>query len=259
MDLGDFAGLTDVEWRGRFEIDHGIYIAEGTKTIERALLAGHALRGVVTEPKWVPQLRALGVPDALLNVQEQAELEAITGYHVHRGALAAFDRPAMPDVDAILGDARRLVVIEDVVDHANIGAIIRSAAAFAIDAVLLTPKCADPLYRRAVKVSMGTVFSVPWTRIPWPSGLALLTAANFQTLALTPAPTAIDLRSLPATVHDGRIALLLGTEGPGLTDAALHQAALQVRIPMSHGVDSLNVAAAAAVACFECTRGIMPV
>lgn len=258
MDLADFASLTDVAWRGRFEIEHGLYVAEGAKTIERALLAGHRLRGVVTEPKWVPQLQALGVDQTLISVHSEPELESITGYHVHRGALAAFERPPAIDPQQVLASSRRLVVIEDVVDHTNIGAIIRSAAAFDIDAVLLTPSCADPLYRRAIKVSMGTVFAVPWARLPWPTGLTVLAEAGFTTLALTPDPSALDIRQLPTAVTSGRWALLLGTEGAGLHRATRDHATLEVRIPMSHGVDSLNVAAAAAVACFECTRGIMP-
>lgn len=252
--IEDFARLTDVQWRSRSEAERGLYVAEGEKTIARALAAGHRLRGVITEPRWVPGLRALGVPDSLIREHSEAELEAITGYHVHRGALAAFDRPELPDVVRLVAVARRLVVIEDVVDHTNVGAIMRSAAAFAVDAVLLTPSCADPLYRRAIKVSMGSVFSVPWSRLEWPSGLDLLHGAGFRTLALTPDEAAEDIRGLDADTRADRLALVFGTEGDGLSHTALQRCTRRVRIPMSHGVDSLNVAAAAAVACFELTR-----
>lgn len=254
IDFSDFERLTDVQWRSRAEAERGLYIAEGAKTIDRALRAGHRLRGVVCEERWVPGLLELGVPAEAIAVQAQAEMELLTGYHVHRGALAAFDRPAEPDVATVLANAERLVIIEDVVDHSNVGAILRSAAAFDIDAVLLTPSCADPLYRRSIKVAMGAVFAVPWTRIPWPSGIAMLHAAGFTTLALTPDPTASDIRTLPAELRATALALVFGTEGDGLSGAALEHCSLRVRIPMAHDVDSLNVAAAAAVACFELTR-----
>lgn len=254
IDFSDFERLTDVQWRSRAEAERGLYIAEGAKTIDRALRAGHRLRGVVCEERWVPGLLELGVPADAIAVQAQAEMELLTGYHVHRGALAAFDRPAERDLATLLANAQRLVVIEDVVDHTNVGAILRSAAAFDIDAVLLTPACADPLYRRSIKVAMGAVFAVPWTRIAWPSGIAMLHEAGFTTLALTPDPAASDIRTLPAELRAGALALVFGTEGDGLSSTALERCSLRVRIPMAHDVDSLNVAAAAAVACFELTR-----
>ena len=254
IDYDDFSRLTDVQWRSRTEIERGLYVAEGAKTIDRALRAGHRLRGVLCEDRWVAGLIALGVLPGDISVKSAAEMEALTGYHVHRGALAAFDRPAAPDLLQLLSNARRLVVVEDVVDHANVGAILRSAAAFAIDAVLLTPPCADPLYRRSIKVAMGAVFAVPWARIAWPAGLGLLHDYGFATLALTPRSAAIDIRELSADLRNQKLALVFGTEGDGLSPAALNGCHLQVRIPMSHDVDSLNVAAAAAVACFELTR-----
>lgn len=254
INLRDFERLTDVQWRSRAETERGLYVAEGAKTIDRALRAGHTLRGVICEERWVPALLELGVAQDRISVHEASELEALTGYHVHRGALAAFDRPAEPELQQLLTGAHRLVVIEDVVDHTNIGAILRSAAAFAVDAVLLTPSCADPLYRRSVKVAMGAVFAVPWTRIPWPSGIGMLHDAGFTTLALTPAASAQDIRALDVQLRAQPLALVFGTEGDGLTQAALTACSRRVRIPMSHDVDSLNVAAAAAVACFELTR-----
>lgn len=254
IDLANFASLTDVQWRGRMESERGLYVAEGSKTIERALHAGHTLRGVISEARWLPQLLDLGIERSLISVQDSDELEAITGYHVHRGALAAFDRPSIAQAEVLLEGARRVVVIEDVVDHTNVGAIMRSAAAFAIDAVLLSESCADPLYRRAIKVSMGAVFAVPWARIAWPAGIGLLREHGFQSLALTPDHTAEDIRSLTDGVRAGRLALVLGTEGDGLSKSALERCDRRVRIAMTHDVDSLNVAAAAAVACFELTR-----
>jgi tRNA G18 (ribose-2'-O)-methylase SpoU len=181
-------------------------------------------------------------------VGEPAVLEEITGFHVHRGALAAMKRPPLPEVASIIRDARRLVILEDIVDHTNVGAIFRSAAALGIDGVLVTPRCADPLYRRSVRVSMGTVFQVPWTRIdPWPQQLAQLSAGGFTTVALDPgALDAVALDEFAAQAPE-RCALILGTEGPGLTPPALAATDVRVRIPMAHGVDSLNVGAAAAV------------
>ncbi len=254
IDYQDFASLTDVQWRSRIEVERGIYIAEGGKTIARALRAGHQLRSAISEARWIPGLLAAGVPMQLITEASEAEMERITGYHVHRGALAAFQRPEQPTLDELLTASRRLVIIEDVVDHANIGAIMRSAAAFEIDAVLLTPACADPLYRRSIKVSMGAVFSVPWTRIEWTQDLARLHASGFQSLALTPAEDALDIRQLDANLRTQPLVLLLGTEGEGLTPTAQAASRHRVRIPMAHAVDSLNVAAAAAVACYELTR-----
>jgi tRNA G18 (ribose-2'-O)-methylase SpoU len=179
--------------------------------------------------------------------------ESLTGYRVHRGALASLARRPLPDVGAAIAQARRVVVLEDLVDHANVGAIFRCAAALGIDAVLLSPRCADPLYRRSVKVSMGAVFAIPYARMTgWYDGLAELKAAGFRVLALTP-----DERAAPiggALDQVGRAALVLGTEGDGLSARWLHEADEAVRIPMNPaaraaGVDSLNVVAAAAIAC----------
>jgi tRNA G18 (ribose-2'-O)-methylase SpoU len=184
--------------------------------------------------------------------------EQLTGYHVHRGALASMQRLPLPPVPDVLVSARRIVVLEDIVDHANVGAIFRCVAALGFDAVLLAPRCADPLYRRSVKVSMGAVLAVPYTRLPdWRGGLAELRSAGFRLLALTPDPAAVPIgeladsaaRSDKATQGD-KIALLMGGEGNGLSGRWLAAADQAVRIPMSRGVDSLNVAAAAAIACY---------
>ena len=250
--LADYVGLTDVALRRRAEPDLGIYIAESEKVIRRALAAGHRLRSLLMAPRWltdladvVAQAEADGIP---VFVGEHAALEAVTGFHVHRGALAAMARPALPAVDEVVRDARRVVILEDIVDHTNVGAAFRSAAALGVDAVIVTPRCADPLYRRAIRVSMGTVFQVPWTRIPdWPSGIDSLRAQGFTVAAFALGERAVDLDILAADPPE-RLAMVLGTEGDGLSRHTVAACDLEVRIPMAGGVDSLNVAAASAVA-----------
>lgn len=247
--LRDYRSLTDVALRRLLEPAGGLFIAEGALVIERALAAGYALRSVLTAPEWLDRMRpALAGSAAPVYVGSPALLEAITGFHVHRGALAAVHRKPLPHPAELLGSARRVVVLEDTVSHTNLGAVFRSAAALGMDAVLLSPSCADPLYRRAVRVSMGTVFAVPYARIErWPHGLADLKDQGFRVLALTPGDDATPLDAL-RLAPDERVAVLLGTEGPGLSARALDAAGEKVRIPMAAGVDSLNVAAAAAVA-----------
>ena len=253
--LADYTSLTDVELRRRREPAEGLFIAEGEKVIRRALAAGYAMRSLMLSAKWRGPLREV-IEAATAPVYEvtPALAEQVTGYHVHRGALASMERAPLPDPAALLGDGvRRVAVFEDMVDHANLGAAFRSAAALGVDAVLLSPRCADPFYRRAVKVSMGAVFSVPWTRLSaWPQDVELLRARGFTVAALCLADDAIPLDDLAAR-RPARLALLLGTEGDGLTPAALRAADTRVTIPMAAGVDSLNVAAASAVA-FYVTR-----
>ncbi|MEZ0114141.1 tRNA G18 (ribose-2'-O)-methylase SpoU [Catenulispora sp. EB89] len=254
--LHDYSGLTDVELRKVREPAEGLFLAEGEKVIRRALAAGYPMRSTLLSPKWVEAMRPLiDDVDAPVYVGSEPLLEAVTGFHVHRGALASMQRTPIPDAGAVLAKARRVVVMEDIVNHTNLGAIFRSAAALGMDAAVLTPSCADPLYRRSVRVSMGTVFALPYARLDsWPGGLTTLAEHGFRTIALTPGPTAIDLRDLRFGPED-KVALLLGTEGDGLSDPALAAAELRVRIPMAAGVDSLNVAAAAAVACYAIAAG----
>ena len=178
-------------------------------------------------------------------------LESITGFHLHRGALAAMDRPAALDLHRVLSKARRVAILEDIVDHTNLGAIFRSAAALGIDAVLITPRCADPLYRRSIRVSMGAVFQVPWVRLDaWPDDLGTVAAAGFGIAAMELTSRARGLDEVAADTR-GKLALVLGTEGAGVSEAVLEAADLHVMIPMRPGVDSLNVAAASAVAFWE--------
>lgn len=249
--LADYARLTDVALRVATEPRGGLYIAESMTVIGRALRAGHEPRSVLTSEKWLPELETLlGDRDVTVHVGEAGVLEALTGFHLHRGALASMHRPALPTVAGVLQNAQRVVIVEDVVDHTNVGAIFRSVAGLGADAVLVTPRCADPLYRRSVRVSMGTVLQVPWTRLPeWSEAVPQLHAAGFTIAALALADEAVSLRDFAATAPD-RVAIVVGTEGDGLSRTALEAADVVVTIPMAHGVDSLNVAAASAVALY---------
>ena len=239
----DFVALTDVAARSVREPEEGLFIAEGAKVIRRALSAGYRPRSVLTEPKWLPELAGEpGMAAAEVQLAAPDVLRSVTGYRVHRGALASFTRPALPSPAALVANARFVVVLVDLVDHTNVGAIFRTAAALGADAVLVTPSCADPLYRRSVKVSMGAVLTVPWTRTG-PDPLADL--GGWSTVALTPATDATDLDSV---APHGPRALLLGTEGDGLPEHIMRAVDVRARIPMAGGVDSLNVAAASAIA-----------
>ena len=252
--LRDYVGLTDVALRRRTEPERGLYVAESEKVIRRALAAGHHPRSFLMGERWLTDLgdvvtaaEANGIP---VFVGDPDVIEALTGFHLHRGALAAMQRPELPTVAHVLDGARRVLVLEDIVDHTNVGAVFRSAAALGVDAVLVTPRCAGPLYRRAIRVSMGTVFQVPWTRIdPWPGAVSLLGDLGFTTAALALRQDSVGLDELAADPPD-RLALILGTEGDGLSHRTLAEVDLTVRIPMLGGVDSLNVAAAGAVAAW---------
>jgi tRNA G18 (ribose-2'-O)-methylase SpoU len=247
-----YSQLTDVQLRSVLEPAEGIFVAEGAKVIERALRAGFTPLSVLGTSKWLGIMDAQEIVPADIPryVADEAVLESLTGYQVHRGALALMRRKPTPSVETLTTSARRVVLLEDLKEHTNVGAIIRSAAAFGADAVLVSKACADPLYRRAVKVSMGTVFQVPWTVVEdWDLCLTQLAARGFSLVALTPSADAQDLRAFAASEPD-RVAIVLGTEGPGLSRSSLDRCGVKVRIPMSAGVDSLNVAAAAAVALF---------
>jgi tRNA G18 (ribose-2'-O)-methylase SpoU len=252
-DLRDYRDLTDVVLRRLSEPAGGLYIAESTKVIERALRAGHRPRSVLTIQKWLPEIEdLLADQDAELPVYvgDAELLQSLTGFNLHRGALAAMHRPPLASVADTVADATRIIVLEDIVDHTNVGAIFRSVAGLGADAVLITPRCADPYYRRSVRVSMGTVLQIPWTRLPeWPEGRDVLKQLGFKLAALALSPDAVDLDKYAANPPD-KIALVVGTEGDGLSRAALSAADTVVTIPMMHGVDSLNVASASAVALY---------
>lgn len=254
-----FAGLTEGQLRSRRDLALGLFIAESPKVILRALDAGYEPVSLLMEGR---QLAGQGrqildrCPDVPVYTAQREVLAALTGYPLTRGVLCAMRRKPLPEAETLCRSARRVAVLEGIVDSTNLGAIFRSAAALGIDAVLVTPTCTDPLYRRAVRVSMGTVFQVPWTRIgtapaDWPdAGLARLRAMGFTSVAMA-------LREESLCIEDSRLraadklAIVLGTEGDGLSDGTIAQCDYTVRIPMARGVDSLNVAAASAVAFWE--------
>lgn len=258
-ELDVFIRLTEAQLRNRLEPEKGIFIAESPKVILRALDAGCQPLSLLMERQHIEgQASAIFArcSDIPVYTADRETLSQLTGYPLTRGILCAMRRPELPAVEALCAGARRVAVLENIVDTTNIGAIFRSAAALGIDAVLATPSCGDPLYRRAARVSMGTVFQVPWTRLgdspdQWPqSGLQRLHALGFCTAAM-----ALDSRAL--SIEDPRLhqleklAIVLGTEGDGLSPHTIALCDYTVRITMSHGVDSLNVAAASAVAFWE--------
>ena len=282
--LDAYARLTERELRSVLEPEKGIFIAESAKVIERAVRAGLEPVSFLMGERWLPQLAplleerlgqevgVLGPEDATpVFVAPMELMERLTGFTVTRGALAAFRRPVLPEAASFLrgiaeaaeteGRPARVCVLEGIVDHTNVGAIFRSAAALNVDGILVSPTCCDPLYRRAVRVSMGTVFQVPWCRVGgeariWPrEGLETLHGEGFTCAAMALTDDSVSLDD-PALAGYPRLALFMGTEGTGLADRTVSGCDVAVRIPMSHGVDSLNVAAASAVAFWQlCPHG----
>ena len=258
--LADYVGLRDASLRRHLESDQGLFIAEGAQVIRRAVAAGYRPRSFLLAERWLEGLHDVLTrwPAAPVYVVTEDLAEQVTGFHVHRGALASLHREQRHSVEELLAQ-QRLVVLEDIVDHTNVGAILRNAAGLGWDGALLSPRAADPLYRRSIKVSMGAVFSLPWARlVDWHGAPQLLSAAGFLTVALSLAPDAVELSQLAATITPrSRIAVLLGTEGAGLSTRWSDGAAVRARIPMSAGIDSLNVAAAGAIACYSLSaRGL---
>jgi tRNA G18 (ribose-2'-O)-methylase SpoU len=251
--LADYVSLRDASLRRHLESDQGLFIAEGAVVIRRAVGAGYRPRSFLLAERWLDGLHDVFTrwPAAPVYVVTEDLAEQVTGFHVHRGALASMHREQRHSVEALLAQ-QRLVVLEDIVDHTNVGAILRNAAGLGWDGALLSPRAADPLYRRSIKVSMGAVFSLPWARlVDWRSAPQLLSAAGFLTVALSLAPDAVELSQVAASITpQSRIAVLLGTEGAGLSTRWSDGAAVRARIPMSAGIDSLNVAAAGAIACY---------
>lgn len=278
--LDAYTRLTEAQLRNKLEPEKGIFIAESFKVIDRALAAGYYPLSLLMEPHWLE-----AASDIIARVEERNaeapvfvlpkdEVKKLTGFELTRGILCAMRRPPLPSVEDLLTGraagaeggfatacglvrpARRIAVLEGIVDHTNVGAIFRSAAALGMDAVLVTPTCCDPLYRRSVRVSMGTVFQVPWTRIgtvpaDWPgAGIAQLKALGFKTAAMALSDDSVSLRDEALNAEE-KIAVVLGTEGDGLAARTIAACDYTVRIPMAHGVDSLNVAAASAVAFYQ--------
>lgn len=271
-----YANLTEIQLRNRLEHSKGLFIAESPKVIDRALAAGREPISLLVEESWIDGMSGMfdviekrwgdGIP---VYVASPEQLKRLTGYRLHRGALAAMKRWSLPSVEEVCRGARRVAVMENIVDHTNVGALMRSAAALDVDAVLVTPSCGDPLYRRAARVSMGTVFQVPWTRIGgddkhyWPfTGMRELHGLGFTTVAMALEDDSISLAELVRRLnntetesdHIDKLALIFGTEGDGLSHHTISRADLTVKIPMSHGVDSLNVAASSAVAFYATRR-----
>ena len=271
-----YVNLTEIQLRNRLEPSKGLFIAESPKVIDRALAAGREPISLLVEESWIDGMSGMfdviekrwgdGIP---VYVASPEQLKRLTGYRLHRGALAAMKRWSLPSVEEVCRGARRVAVMENIVDHTNVGALMRSAAALDVDAVLVTPSCGDPLYRRAARVSMGTVFQVPWTRIGgddkhyWPfTGMRELHGLGFTTVAMALEDDSISLAELVRRLnntetesdHIDKLALIFGTEGDGLSLHTISRADLTVKIPMSHGVDSLNVAASSAVAFYATRR-----
>ena len=263
--LDPYVRLTDVQLRSRIEPEKAVFIAESAEVIGRALDAQLEPLSLLTSPKFLPSLDTVFQkldelkPETPVFIAPEDELSQITGFKLTRGALAAFRRPPETPVADVLRDARLIAILEDIRNHTNVGAIFRSAAAMGADAVLVSPACYDPLYRRAVRVSMGTVFQVPWTRIGedprlWArEGFPLLRELGFTIMAMALADDALALDD-PRLKQYEKVALVFGTEGDGLAASTLACCDYKVRIPMQHGVDSLNVAASSAVAFWEFRR-----
>jgi tRNA G18 (ribose-2'-O)-methylase SpoU len=247
--LADYVSLTDVQLRRRLEPALGLFIAEGELVIRRAIAAGYPARSLLLVQDKAGLAADLGAAaGAPVYVVPASLAQALTGFRVHRGALASMQRRSLPAVAEVLAGARRVVVLEDMVDHTNVGAIFRSVAALGFDAVVLAPRCADPLYRRSVRVSMGSVFAVPYARLTdWAGGLQELRAHGFRLVALTPDEQATPIGELAATAS---LAMLVGTEGSGLSARWAAAADVAARIPMRNGIDSLNVGSAVAIACY---------
>lgn len=253
-ELDVYARLTEAQLLNRFEPAKGMFIAESPKVIHRALDAGCVPVSVLMERKDIDgSAREILVrcPEIPVYTADEEVLCKLTGYHLTRGVLCAMLRPKLPTPEAVCRDAKRIVILENVQNPTNVGAIFRSAAALGMDAVLLTPGCSDPLYRRSARVSMGTVFQIPWTFTgPWPEDMARLQAMGFQTAALALSDDSVSIDD-PSLMGEEKLAVLLGSEGDGLADSTIAKCSYTVKIPMEHGVDSLNVAAASAVAFWQ--------
>ena len=261
-ELDVYARLTEVQLLNREYPEKGLFIAESPKVIERALNAGCVPVSILVEKKHIEgEAKEIiaRCPDIPVYTAEFDVLTQLTGFKLTRGMLCAMRRPKLPTVEEVCSGARRIAILENVMNPTNIGAIFRSAAALNMDAVLLTPACSNPLYRRAIRVSMGTVFQIPWTFLDgdeasWPGfGMQTLKEMGFKTAAMALSDDSVTIRD-PRLLAEEKLAIILGTEGDGLADETIAQCDYTVRIPMSHGVDSLNVAAASAVAFYQLSQ-----
>lgn len=262
-ELDVFARLTEAQLRSRQDAQKGMFIAESVKVIGYALDAGCEPVALLMEKKQIEGQAAELIArcgDVPVYTGDREVLAGLTGFVLTRGVLCAMRRPKLPTVEEVLAGARRVAVLEGIVDPTNVGAIFRSAAALGMDAVLVTPTCCDPLHRRAARVSMGTIFQIPWAMIgrqaaDWPEmGIERLRAMGFKTAAMALSDRSVSVDD-PVLASEERLAIVLGTEGDGLADATIARCDYTVRIPMDHGVDSLNVAAASAVAFWQLRSG----
>jgi tRNA G18 (ribose-2'-O)-methylase SpoU len=248
--VADFVGLRDADRQ-----ESGVVVVEGLLAARQLEGSRFSARSILVTPNRVADVTDLAAAvDVPVLVASQTVMDAVTGFHIHRGVVASADRPSPLELEAVLASASLVAVLENVTDHENLGALFRNAAAFGVDAVLACPRTADPYYRRSIRVSMGHALRVPFARLdPWPSALEQLRDRGFRVLALTPDRSAVPIDEVPS-VPSQRVALLLGAEGPGLTDEAMVAADVRVRIPIGAGVDSLNVATAAAIAFHHFSR-----
>ena len=261
-ELDVYTRLTDGQLRNTRLSAQGLFIAENHKVVSHALNAGYEPISFLMERRQISGIAKdllARCPDTPVYTADRSVLEQLTGYQLTRGILCAMRRKPLPTAEDVCSSAHRIAVLEGIVDPTNIGAIFRSAAALGMDGILLTPNCCDPLYRRAVRVSMGTVFQIPWTRIgetntDWPAnGMAQLSQMGFKTAALALSDRSVSIED-PVLTQEEKLAVIFGTEGDGLTDATISACDYTVKIPMAHGVDSLNVAAASAVTFWQLRR-----
>lgn len=248
--LDEYLRLSEAHLRMRTDVENGLYIAESTKVVQRAINAGHVPRSFLLAEKHLGQLTEEfnRFPTAPIFIGDDRQLEDLVGFHLHRGAMAAMNRPEPLDLDKVLENSSRIAILEDIADHTNLGAIIRSASGLGVDAVLLTPKCVDPWYRRSARVSMGTVFDLPWARLEsWPQDLDKLKSHGYELLAMELTEDAVALNDVHLAPGQ-KVAMILGNEGRGVTQEALGAVDRTVIIPMHRDVDSLNVGAASAIA-----------
>ncbi|MGH8604157.1 MAG: TrmH family RNA methyltransferase [Gammaproteobacteria bacterium] len=248
--LDEYLRLSEAHLRMRSDVQNGLYIAESTKVVQRAINAGHVPRSFLLAEKHLDQLTEEfnRFPDAPIFIGDDRQLQDLVGFHLHRGAMAAMNRPEPLDLDEVLEASSRVAILEDIADHTNLGAMIRSASGLGVDAVLLTPKCVDPWYRRSARVSMGTVFDLPWVRMhSWPEDIQTLKKHGYEMLAMELTDDAIPLNEVEIKAGQ-KVAMILGNEGRGVTDEALAAVDRTVIIPMYREVDSLNVGAASAIA-----------
>ncbi|WP_404291259.1 TrmH family RNA methyltransferase [Glutamicibacter arilaitensis] len=248
--LDEYLRLSEAHLRMRTDVENGLYIAESTTVVNRAINAGHVPRSFLLAEKHLGQLTEEfeRFPEAPIFIGDDQQLQDLVGFHLHRGAMASMNRPAPLDLSEVLTASSRIAILEDVADHTNLGAIMRSASGLGVDAVLITPKCVDPWYRRSARVSMGTVFDLPWVRLnSWPEDIQILKEHGYTMLAMELTEDAVPLNAVEIT-QAKKFAMVLGNEGRGVAEQTLALVDQAVMIPMHREVSSLNVGAASAIA-----------